>query len=168
MTFSLNTYTLLISTPRSKTRQHVNDEAASRAVHTQCTTLAVKAKTSAPTRPMHIRLRSLDAGWCVKLGPHRKGERGRGGSRRRLTHLPTSVFNVLTVSAVGELFRLLGPRPLLFQQRTALVVQVAQQCSGFSSAQDMVVGSVGVSTERTPFMPEHGQRTNLESIWHRL
>ena len=39
----------------------------------------VKAKASAPTRPLHIRLRGLDAGWCVKLGPHRRG-RGRGAA----------------------------------------------------------------------------------------
>jgi hypothetical protein len=47
----------------------------------------VKAKTSAPTRPMPIRLRGLDAGWCVKLGPHRKGTRSRRLSQTADRHI---------------------------------------------------------------------------------
>src|SRR6266699_2832742 len=60
----------------------------------------VKAKTSAPTHPIHIHLRGLDAGWCVKRGPHRKGTRSRCCGRR-LTDTPGGRLTVGRKGDVG-------------------------------------------------------------------
>src|SRR6266516_1562492 len=59
-----------------------------------------------------------------------------------------------------------GSLPALFQQRTALVIQVAQQFSGFSPAQDMLF--CWSPDRKDPLMPEHGQRTNPQPIWQWL